>query len=212
MFTGIIEATGKIALLQKKQGDLAIRIQSADLDMEDVKLGDSIATNGVCLTVVDKHIDGFSADLSNETIGLTGFAHYALGQTVNLEKAMQPVSRLGGHLVSGHVDGIATLKKLDKDARSWRLLFEAPAKLAKYIARKGSVTLDGISLTVNSVEGRKFDVNIVPHTWHETNLENKSIGDTVHIEVDLIARYLERLLTASEPPITRELLLENGFV
>ncbi|MBL0689248.1 MAG: riboflavin synthase, partial [Pseudoalteromonas sp.] len=107
MFTGIVEATGKIALLQKKQGDLAIRIQSKNLDMSDVKLGDSIATNGVCLTVVDKHIDGFSADLSNETISLTGFAHYALGQTVNLEKAKQPVYRLGGQIVSGHVDGIA---------------------------------------------------------------------------------------------------------
>jgi len=131
MFTGIIEATGKIALLQKKQGDLAIRIQSANLDMSDVKLGDSIATNGVCLTVVDKHIDGFSADLSNETISLTGFANYNIGQTVNLEKAMQPVSRLGGHLVSGHVDGIATITAITSNARATEYWLSTDENLMK---------------------------------------------------------------------------------
>ena len=145
MFTGIIEATGKIALLQKKQGDLAIRIQSADLDMSDVKLGDSIATNGVCLTVVDKHVDGFSADLSNETIHLTGFAHYSIGQTVNLEKAMQPVSRLGGHLVSGHVDGIATITAITANARATEYWLTTDENLMKYIPYKGSVCIDGIS-------------------------------------------------------------------
>jgi len=216
MFTGIVEATGKIALLQKKQGDLAIRIQSKNLDMSDVKLGDSIATNGVCLTVVDKHIDGFSADLSNETISLTGFAHYALGQTVNLEKAMQPVSRLGGHLVSGHVDGIATITAINTNARATEYWLATDENLMKYIPYKGSVCIDGISLTVNAVEGNKFKLTIVPHTKDQTTIADFQVGTKVNLEVDQIARYLERLVKGAEHPtgsdISMSLLAKAGFI
>ena len=216
MFTGIVEATGKIALLQKKQGDLAIRIQSKNLDMSDVKLGDSIATNGVCLTVVDKHVDGFSADLSNETISLTGFAHYALGQTVNLEKAMQPVSRLGGHLVSGHVDGIATITAINTNARATEYWLATDENLMKYIPYKGSVCIDGISLTVNAVEGNKFKLTIVPHTSGKTTIADFQVGTKVNLEVDQIARYLERLVKGAEHPtgsdISMSLLAKAGFI
>ncbi|TMP56087.1 MULTISPECIES: riboflavin synthase [Pseudoalteromonas] len=216
MFTGIVEATGKIALLQKKQGDLAIRIQSKNLDMSDVKLGDSIATNGVCLTVVDKHVDGFSADLSNETISLTGFAHYALGQTVNLEKAMQPVSRLGGHLVSGHVDGIATITAINTNARATEYWLATDENLMKYIPYKGSVCIDGISLTVNAVEGNKFKLTIVPHTSGQTTIADFQVGTKVNLEVDQIARYLERLVKGAEHPtgsdISMSLLAKAGFI
>ncbi len=216
MFTGIVEATGKIALLQKKQGDLAIRIQSKNLDMSDVKLGDSIATNGVCLTVVDKHVDGFSADLSNETISLTGFAHYALGQTVNLEKAMQPVSRLGGHLVSGHVDGIATITAINTNARATEYWLATDENLMKYIPSKGSVCIDGISLTVNAVEGNKFKLTIVPHTSGQTTIADFQVGTKVNLEVDQIARYLERLVKGAEHPtgsdISMSLLAKAGFI
>ncbi|CAD2225900.1 Riboflavin synthase [Pseudoalteromonas sp. 3J6] len=216
MFTGIVEATGKIALLQKKQGDLAIRIQSKNLDMNDVKLGDSIATNGVCLTVVDKHVDGFSADLSNETISLTGFAHYALGQTVNLEKAMQPVSRLGGHLVSGHVDGIATITAINTNARATEYWLATDENLMKYIPYKGSVCIDGISLTVNAVEGNKFKLTIVPHTKDQTTIADFQVGTKVNLEVDQIARYLERLVKGAEHPtgsdISMSLLAKAGFI
>ncbi|WP_418608527.1 riboflavin synthase [Pseudoalteromonas sp. US3C1013] len=216
MFTGIVEATGKIALLQKKQGDLAIRIQSKNLDMSDVKLGDSIATNGVCLTVVDKHIDGFSADLSNETISLTGFAHYALGQTVNLEKAMQPVSRLGGHLVSGHVDGIATITAINTSARATEYWLATDENLMKYIPYKGSVCIDGVSLTVNAVEGNKFKLTIVPHTKDQTTIADFQVGTKVNLEVDQIARYLERLVKGAEHPtgsdISMSLLAKAGFI
>ncbi len=216
MFTGIVEATGKIALLQKKQGDLAIRIQSKNLDMSDVKLGDSIATNGVCLTVVDKHVDGFSADLSNETISLTGFAHYALGQTVNLEKAMQPVSRLGGHLVSGHVDGIATITAINTNARATEYWLATDENLMKYIPYKGSVCIDGISLTVNAVEGNKFKLTIVPHTSGQTTIADFQVGTKVNLEVDQIARYLERLVKGAEhltgSDISMSLLAKAGFI
>jgi riboflavin synthase len=216
MFTGIIEATGKITQLQKKQGDLAIRIQSTNLDMKDVKLGDSIATNGVCLTVVDKHSDGFSADLSNETISLTGFAYYSAGQTVNLEKAMQPVSRLGGHLVSGHVDGIATITAISANARATEYWLTTDAELMKYIPYKGSVCIDGISLTVNAIEDNKFKLTIVPHTSEQTTIANFKIGTQVNLEVDQIARYLERLIKGAEQPksanVSMDLLAKAGFL
>ena len=216
MFTGIIEATGKIVLLQKKQGDLAIRIQSPNLDMNDVKLGDSIATNGVCLTVVDKHDDGFSADLSNETISLTGFAHYALGQTVNLEKAMKPVSRLGGHLVSGHVDGMATITSITANARATEYWLTTDENLMKYIPYKGSVCIDGISLTVNAIETNKFKLTIVPHTVEQTTMADFKVGTQVNLEVDQIARYLERLIKGAEQPtssnVSMSLLANAGFI
>ncbi|GKW54527.1 MULTISPECIES: riboflavin synthase [Pseudoalteromonas] len=216
MFTGIIEATGKIVELTQKQGDLAIRIQSPNLDMKDVKLGDSIATNGVCLTVVAKHSDGFSADLSNETISLTGFAHYKKGQTVNLEKAMQPVSRLGGHLVSGHVDGIATVESISPNARATEYWLSTDNDLMKYIPYKGSVCIDGISLTVNEVEQNRFKLTIVPHTAEQTTIAEFQVGTQVNLEVDQIARYLERLIKGAEQPsrsdISMSLLAQAGFI
>jgi len=216
MFTGIIEATGKIVELTQKQGDLAIRIQSANLDMKDVKLGDSIATNGVCLTVVARHSDGFSADLSNETISLTGFAHYKKGQTVNLEKAMQPVSRLGGHLVSGHVDGIATVESISPNARATEYWLSTDSDLMKYIPYKGSVCIDGISLTVNEVEQNRFKLTIVPHTAEQTTIAEFQVGTQVNLEVDQIARYLERLIKGAEQPsrsdISMSLLAQAGFI
>ncbi|KPH60719.1 riboflavin synthase subunit alpha [Pseudoalteromonas porphyrae] len=216
MFTGIIEATGTISKLEQKQGDLAIRIQSSNLDMADVNLGDSIATNGVCLTVVAKHSDGFSADLSNETISLTGFAHYKQGQTVNLEKAMQPVSRLGGHLVSGHVDGIATITAITPNARAVEYWLSTDAQLMKYIPYKGSVCIDGISLTVNAIEDNKFKLTIVPHTSEQTTIADFKIGTQVNLEVDQIARYLERLIKGAEQPagsdISMNLLAQAGFI
>ncbi|MAD04265.1 riboflavin synthase [Pseudoalteromonas shioyasakiensis] len=216
MFTGIIEATGKIVELTQKQGDLAIRIQSTNLDMKDVKLGDSIATNGVCLTVVAKHSDGFSADLSNETISLTGFAHYKKGQTVNLEKAMQPVSRLGGHLVSGHVDGIATVESISPNARATEYWLSTDNDLMKYIPYKGSVCIDGISLTVNEVEQNRFKLTIVPHTAEQTTIAEFQVGTQVNLEVDQIARYLERLIKGAEQPsrsdISMSLLAQAGFI
>jgi riboflavin synthase len=214
MFTGIIEATGKIVELTQKQGDLAI--QSPNLDMKDVKLGDSIATNGVCLTVVAKHSDGFSADLSNETISLTGFAHYKKGQTVNLEKAMQPVSRLGGHLVSGHVDGIATVESISPNARATEYWLSTDSDLMKYIPYKGSVCIDGISLTVNEVEQNSFKLTIVPHTAEQTTIAEFQVGTQVNLEVDQIARYLERLIKGAEQPsrsdISMSLLAQAGFI
>ncbi|WP_375185810.1 riboflavin synthase [Pseudoalteromonas sp.] len=216
MFTGIIEATGKIVELTQKQGDLAIRIQSPNLDMKDVKLGDSIATNGVCLTVVAKHSDGFSTDLSNETISLTGFAHYKKGQTVNLEKAMQPVSRLGGHLVSGHVDGIATVESISPNARATEYWLSTDNDLMKYIPYKGSVCIDGISLTVNEVEQNRFKLTIVPHTAEQTTIAEFQVGTQVNLEVDQIARYLERLIKGAEQPsrsdISMSLLAQAGFI
>ncbi|HCV03696.1 riboflavin synthase [Pseudoalteromonas sp. MEBiC 03607] len=216
MFTGIIEATGKIVELTQKQGDLAIRIQSTNLDMKDVKLGDSIATNGVCLTVVAKHSDGFSADLSNETISLTGFAHYKKGQTVNLEKAMQPLSRLGGHLVSGHVDGIATVESISPNARATEYWLSTDNDLMKYIPYKGSVCIDGISLTVNEVEQNRFKLTIVPHTAEQTTIAEFQVGTQVNLEVDQIARYLERLIKGAEQPsrsdISMSLLAQAGFI
>ncbi|MEC8351580.1 MAG: riboflavin synthase, partial [Pseudomonadota bacterium] len=191
-------------------------IQSPNLDMKDVKLGDSIATNGVCLTVVAKHSDGFSADLSNETISLTGFAHYKKGQTVNLEKAMQPVSRLGGHLVSGHVDGIATVESISPNARATEYWLSTDNDLMKYIPYKGSVCIDGISLTVNEVEQNRFKLTIVPHTAEQTTIAEFQVGTQVNLEVDQIARYLERLIKGAEQPsrsdISMSLLAQAGFI
>lgn len=216
MFTGLIAATGQVKESSANAGDIQLLIEASGLEDAGIAIGDSVAVNGVCLTVIEQIGNLLRFDVSRESLAHTLIEDWSQGTLVNLELALTPETRLGGHFVSGHVDGVATLKKLHKDARSWRLMFEAPAELAKYIARKGSVTLDGISLTVNTVKGREFDVNIVPHTWQQTNLENKNIGDTVHLEVDLIARYLERLLTTSEPTdsrtVTAELLSENGFV
>lgn len=194
MFTGIIEALGTVAALEEKGGDVRLTIESGGLDMADVVLGDSIAVNGVCLTVVDRGSTGFAADVSGETLSLTSIGKLAMGSRVNLEKAMQSGSRFGGHMVSGHVDGLAEVVSRHGDARSERFRIRAPAALARYIAHKGSVTIDGTSLTVNVVEGCEFELNIIPHTLENTIIGEYQPGALVNIEVDIIARYLERLL------------------
>lgn len=198
MFTGIIEARGTIAQIKPEGEDLRMLITCASDYLKDVNLGDSVAVSGICLTVQNKAEHGFYADLSTETLGATSSGSWAENRAVNLEKALTPSKALGGHMVSGHVDGLGTLLERRQDARSWRLRFSAPDELAKYIARKGSITIDGISLTVNDVEGSHFGVNIIPHTMDQTTLGDLREGDKVNLEVDLIARYLERLLAARE--------------
>jgi riboflavin synthase len=201
MFTGIIEAVGRIESIEAVGGDRRMHFAAADGYLQGVRLGDSIAVNGVCLTATTLTPEGFTADLSSETLAATTANDWQQGMPVNLEKALTPHKPLGGHLVSGHVDGVARLISRHEDARSWRMRFELPTSLARYVARKGSITIDGISLTVNDVEGCQFGVNIIPQTLEHTTLGRRFAGDAVNIEVDLIARYLERLLAArSETP------------
>ena len=195
MFTGIIEATGRLTLLTQRGADARAQIATSNLDLSDVRLGDSIAVNGVCLTVATLDASGFQADLSAETLQRTTFYGLTSGSTLNLEKSVTPVTRLSGHLVSGHVDGTATLLVRETIGQSLRLSLKAPAALAKYIAEKGSVCVDGVSLTVNAVNGSEFEVNLVPHTLQQTTLDTLAVGDSANIEVDMIARYLERLHT-----------------
>ena len=217
MFTGIIEAVGTIESLQPAGGDYRVKVAVNTLDITDVKLGDSIAVNGVCLTVTELYGKGFWADVSLETVRHTCFKNYRPGQAVNLEKAMMPTSRLGGHIVSGHVDGVGKILERREDARSVRFRVQAPEPLLKYIADRGSITVEGTSLTVNGIEGDVFELNIVPHTLAETVLQGYTSGQSVHLEVDLIARYLERLISKSEPAeapksdISLEFLAQNGF-
>ena len=198
MFTGIIESMGNIAEAKAVGGDSRMLIKAPVGYLDGAQLGDSIAVNGVCLTAVEFRDSGFVADLSAETLNATTAAKWIVGQVVNLERALTPSKPLGGHMVSGHVDGIGHLVEKRDDARSWRLEFEAPAALARYIAQKGSICIDGISLTVNEVSGRRFGVNIIPHTMSHTALGQLAVGGAVNLEVDLVARYLERLLTARE--------------
>lgn len=216
MFTGIIEATGRISQLSRRGGDLTLTIKSEQLDFSDVKLGDSIATNGVCLTVTGLGGQSFTADLSTETLALTSFNEYQVGQRVNLEKALLATGRLGGHLVSGHVDGSTELLQVEKTARAWQLWFALPAHLAPFVAYKGSVTMDGVSLTVNELLADCFRLTIVPHTATETTLLTLQKGARVHIEVDLLARYLQRLLS-TQTPVSKSgvdiaLLQQRGFL
>lgn len=217
MFTGIIEAKGKIVALTPSGGDITLVVSSDELDFGDVKLGDSIAVNGVCLTVT--RLDGkrFSADVSKETLALTSLGQLKPNSVVNLEKAMMPTSRLGGHIVSGHVDGLGEVVSLTPDARSIRIDIKAPDGLARYIAHKGSITVDGISLTVNQVQGAVFSLNIIPHTAALTTIGQWQTGSKVNLEVDVIARYLERLLlgdraAADGSTLTQEFLARHGFM
>lgn len=217
MFTGIILAVGKIAAIEHKAGDCRLTIDSGKLSLKDAALGDSIAVNGVCLTAIALAPHSFSADVSNETLARTSLKTAMVGAPVNLELALTPSTRLGGHIVSGHVDGLATVIEKKPDGRSMRFRFKAPDHLARYIAEKGSVCLDGISLTVNEVEGSIFGVNIVPHTLKETTLGFAVPGTEVNLEVDLLARYLERLLLGQaghkpEEKITLDLLQRSGFL
>jgi riboflavin synthase len=194
MFTGIIEAVGKVLSVEPIGGDVRLHIDTTTLPMAAVQLGDSIATNGVCLTVTEKTDQGYIADVSAESLSLTTIGKWQAGTAVNLERALTPDSRLGGHIVSGHVDGIGEVLSRQPDARSERFMIRVPITLAKYIAHKGSITIDGTSLTVNHVNGCDFDVNIVPHTMRHTVMETYQVGTTVNLEADIIARYLERLL------------------
>ena len=218
MFTGIIESVGHIRASENKGGDLRLTISTGKLDMSDVQLGDSIAVNGVCLTAVEFDQHHFVADVSNETLQHTATGKLQQGSDVNLEKALTPTTRLGGHLVSGHVDGVGEVIERSDDGRSVRFSIKAPDELAKYIAHKGSITVDGISLTVNKVNGAVFELNIVPHTIQETVIKHYQAGTEVNLEVDLIARYLERLLLGDKAAqkdsdgISMSFLAENGFI
>jgi riboflavin synthase len=217
VFTGIIEAVGRIAKLEPKGTDMRALIETGKLDLSDVKLGDSIAVNGVCLTAVGLPGQGFWADVSGETLARTNFGGFKVGDQVNLEKALTPTTRLGGHLVSGHVDGVGEVIERYDDGRSVRFRICVPDELAKYIAEKGSICVDGISLTVNAVDGAVFDLNIVPHTLQETTMNGFQPGTKVHLEVDIIARYLERMLLGDEAAkpgsgISLDFLSEHGFI
>ena len=194
MFTGIISAIGDIAELEQRDGDVRLTIRTGNLSLADVHLGDSIACNGACLTAVELTGEGFIADVSVETLNLTTIVNWQVGNRINLEKAMQASDRFGGHIVSGHVDGIGEVISLHEDASSWRFRIRVPRELAKYIAHKGSITVDGTSLTINKVEGAEFELNIVPHTMTHTVMGDYKVGTKVNLEVDLVARYLERLL------------------
>lgn len=198
MFTGIVEAQGRLLAVENVGGDRRLTIATDGAYLDGVQLGDSIAVNGVCLTAVALPPQGFVADVSVETLNATTAADWQLGMVVNLERALTATKPLGGHMMSGHVDGVGHLLEKHEDARSWRLTFEAPPALARYIARKGSIAIDGVSLTVNAVTDARFELNIVPHTWQNTTLGTLVAGAAVNLEVDLIARYLERLLEARE--------------
>lgn len=218
MFTGIIQAIGSISSIEARGGDVRLGINTGKLDMGDVALGDSIAVNGVCLTAIALGPQSFAADVSRESLGLTTLKHLKVQSPVNLEKALTLATRLGGHLVSGHVDGIGKVLSRTEDARSVRFGIEAPAALARYIAHKGSITVDGTSLTVNAVSGSRFELNIVPHTLKETIMGQYQPGTEVNLEVDLIARYLERLIlgeAAANPAsggVDLALLAKAGFL
>ena len=199
MFTGLIEGVGHVAVLETRGGDMRLRIAAGTLPFEHVELGESIAVSGVCLTVIEFDASSFAADASNETLALTTLGTMMVGHAVNLERAMRPTDRLGGHLVSGHVDGMGRVLSIYDDARSQRWRFAAPPALLKYIATKGSICVDGVSLTVNAVDDAGFEVALIPHTVSHTAFSSTHIGDAVNLEVDLVARYVERLLSAREP-------------
>jgi riboflavin synthase len=193
MFTGIVQTIGELRSLTPRGGDVELRIAAPGLDLGSVAIGDSISCSGCCLTVTQKHGDEFTADASLETLNVTTLGQWRAGQKINLEKALSAGQPLGGHYVTGHVDGIARLVAMNADARSIRMQFEVPAAFARYIARKGSVCIDGVSLTVNEVDGVRFSVNLIPHTLEVTTLGAVREGAQVNFEVDIIARYLERL-------------------
>lgn len=199
MFTGIIEGVGAIASIEPRGGDARLRIDVGTLPFDDVRLGESIAVNGTCLTVVAFDARGFEADASTETLALTTLGALAPGRAVNLERAMRPSDRLGGHLVSGHVDGVGRVLSVHEDARAQRWRFSAPKPLLRYIAKKGSICVDGVSLTVNEADGEGFEVALVPHTVAHTAFGAAQVGDAVNLEIDLVARYVERLLATGSP-------------
>jgi len=194
MFTGIVQAIGTVSAVQERGGDVELDIASDPLSLRGVKIGDSIAVSGVCLTITRLGNTGFAADVSRETLAHSTLGSLERGYAVNLEFALRAGDPLGGHLVSGHVDGVGTLTARREDGRSWRLQFEVPRELARYVAPKGSICIDGVSLTVNDVDGARFDVNVIPHTLAVTTLGVLQPGGRVNVEVDVFARYLQRLL------------------
>jgi riboflavin synthase len=196
MFTGIIEGVGRIAARESVGGDVRLTVAVGSLPFDAVQLGESIAVNGVCLTVIAFDAASFQADASIETLALTTLGRLTPGAVVNLERAMRPTDRLGGHLVSGHVDGIGTVVGIHDDARAQRWRFAAPGVLLRYIAKKGSICVDGVSLTVNEVDDAGFEVALIPHTVSHTAFAHTAVGDAVNLEIDLVARYVERLLGA----------------
>ncbi|NNH38787.1 riboflavin synthase [Acinetobacter terrae] len=218
MFTGIIESLGKVESLQSVGGDVRLRIGTS-LDMSDVHLGDSIATNGICLTVIEWGENWYAADVSRESLNRTTLGTWKVGQRVNVEKAMLPTTRFGGHIVSGHVDAVGEITVVREDARSIYYEVTAPAEIAKYLAEKGSVTVDGISLTINHLRGNVISLNLIPHTAERTNIGSWKTGAKVNLEVDVLARYIERLMLGDKAAETKEqsklsmaFLAENGFL
>jgi riboflavin synthase len=198
MFTGIILGLGRVASVQQRGGDLELLIEANGLDVARIAIGDSVSVQGVCLTVTRKQDTGFFADVSRETMAKTTLGNLRAGTPVNLEPSLRAGDALGGHLVSGHVDAVAKLCRIEQDGRSWRMEFELPAALTRFVASKGSICVNGVSLTVNKVDGRIFDVNIIPHTHEVTTLGELKLGDEVNIEIDVVARYLERLMTKAD--------------
>lgn len=223
MFTGIIQAVGRVAALEHRGEDVRLRLDASALDLADVRLGDSIAVSGICLTVIEQRGRGLAFDVSLETLRRTAFS-LKTGDPVNLEKALTLATPLGGHLVSGHVDGVGEVLSQTPSARSVQFRIQAPDALARYIAEKGSIGVDGVSLTVNGVDGATFEVNIIPHTLEQTTLGGFKPGRRVNLEVDLVARYLERLLLGGHAAqlgnnmggdmggVTRELLARHGYI
>ncbi|MDR2877865.1 MAG: riboflavin synthase [Chromatiales bacterium] len=216
MFTGIVQAVGKISALDRRGDDMRLSIESQTLDFSDVGLGDSIAVSGVCLSAVEVRRNGFAADVSRETLSCTTLGALASGEPVNLEKALLPTTRLGGHLVSGHVDGVGQVEEVRSVGQCKVMRFTVPAGLARYLAAKGSVCVDGVSLTVNTVSSAGFEINVIPHTLERTVLGNYRSGTAVNIEVDVVARYLERLLSGgasvNSGGIGRAFLSEHGYL
>lgn len=211
MFTGIIKAKGSITAMNRQGGDIRMTVSSDDLPWSDYEIGESIAVNGVCLTAVALHDNGFDTDVSVETLDVTALGNLSTGSAVNLEPAISMGERLGGHLVSGHVDCMGSVSAREVDARSVRLVIEIPLEYAHYVAKKGSVCVDGVSLTINEVSGNSFDLNIIPHTAAVTIIDDYAVGTIVNVEVDLLARYLERLLSKDGDGISLDFLKANGY-
>ena len=211
MFTGIIKAKGTISAMDKRGGDVRLAVRSDGLPWSDYDLGESIAVNGVCLTAVALHEDGFDTDVSVETLDVTALGGLDVGSSVNLEPAISLGERLGGHLVSGHVDCTGRVMARNSDARSIRLAIEIPKDYARYVAKQGSVCVDGVSLTVNEVSGNTFELNIIPHTADVTIIDDYAAGTVVNVEVDLLARYLERLLDKDGDNLSIEFLKAHGY-
>ena len=212
MFTGIIQARGTIAAIEKTGGDVRLSVQSTGLPFASYEIGESIAVNGACLTATALRNDGFDTDVSLETLTVTALSELAAGACVNLEPSLSLGDRLGGHLVSGHVDCTGKVVRIGVDARSTRLSIEIPAEYARYVARKGSVCVDGVSLTINEVSGNTFNLNIIPYTAETTIIGDYAAGTTVNIEVDLLARYIERLLGKDQSSLSMDFLEAHGYV